>query len=332
MMRKVRLLKWHGLGRQLKHGLRAMNVSPWSACLVGVGVGLLLLHVTVRDAVRWLSPLYFLTPFFAIGILFVPAALESLYRRNFRLGLLLCLIAAFFPFWHFSAPVRWFTEAPTPHPDSVPLRVFFWTADHYEFTSVDEAFQFYAASDADIIAVIEGNVDFGRQKWRASEWMPDYRLELLPEAILLLHRGKLHNVQNVYFDNRNGFVALCDIELRGKRFYLALYDQRSNPLVSRVAAIRQLGEMLRPLAPQPVLLMGDFNSPHNAYGVGQLRSILRPLFPQFRQGNPYTWPELFPFVALDQVWFSDALSITDPRLHSTGKAHHRLITFTLHVK
>lgn len=294
-----------------------------------LGLLLLMLHFTISDRFAWLALIYLLTPFPIIGVLFLPYALQRWCAGLKRTAVVLTLVAGAIPTWHFIRPALTSEVLHLNAASSESLKVVFWTPDHLEFTTVDEVFAYLATFDADIIAMVEGNVDHGRQKARAAELFPDYRMELLPMAMLLLHRGEVLEQTYHTVGNDSGFLNLCILKINGRELVVGIYDQVSNPLRRRTPAIREVRDLLAPFADGELLLMGDFNVPRTAYSVNQLGDILQPAFSCFENINPYTWPEAFPFLAIDQVWFSDALSIRDARVVDTGLANHRLLSFQL---
>lgn len=302
------------------HGIRLVT---------GIGTALLLLHLLIGD--RWapLAPLYYLSPFPLIGLLFLPGLFRQFHRRRWpRAGLFLFLCLA---------PACWqYRALLLPHPPVAPaasaqsLRVLFWTPDHYAYTSLPEAFAWMASLDADVIALVEGNVDFGRQKTLAKTHFPHQSMQLLDHGMLLIHSGEFLHRAFHFVDKQRGALQLCRLRIRGHELHIALYDQNSNPLYSRAPSLRQLHQRL-PAPEVPVLLLGDFNLPHNAPSLAPLRRSLAPVFPHVNEGLPYTWPDSLPFLAIDQVWFSPHFQPLDVAVLPTSMARHRpiLMNFTI---
>lgn len=292
---------------------------------------LLLLHLWPGDRFPLLAPVYYLSPLPFIGLLFLPGLVQQLRRRRWLAALLLALLTLAPALWHYRmllAPA----PSPAPLPDATgeaqPLRIVFWTPDHYEFSDLEEAFFFLADFNADVIGLVEGNVDFGRQKVLAREYFPHQQMELLDHGMLLIHSGELLHREIHRVDGGRGALQRCTLRLRGREWQLALYDQDSNPFYSRGPSLREVAGLL-PDRSVPLLLMGDFNLPHSAPSLSPLRQRLRPVFPELRGQNPYTWPAAFPFLAIDQVWYSPHFQPAEVHLLSTPLARHRLIRMSM---
>jgi endonuclease/exonuclease/phosphatase (EEP) superfamily protein YafD len=302
----------------------------WHRLLALSGTALVLLHLTVKDAFALLSPVYLVTPMPLPGLLFLPTAVIDVYRRQHTWAAVAWLLIVLCCF-QFIAPQRWLVSTTVPPEASAQLKVVLWTPDNMQFTTVDDAFALLATYDADIIGLIEANVDHGRQLARRRELLPDHRMEMLPHGMLLLHRGECIVQSYHTFDNQRGGLNLCTLHIHGRTLTVALYDQDSNPLLSRRRSINSLRATLRELESPNILLMGDFNAPHSAASVSQLERDLDPLFPHIQAFNPHTWPAFLPLVSIDQVWLSRTITANAVKIQTTGQATHKLLVFDAYV-
>jgi hypothetical protein len=288
-----------------------------------LGFLLLLLHFLLGDRVAGLAVVYYLTPLPLIGLLFLPLLFRSIRRKKALPAIAAALLALAPAALHFKP--LYFPRTTIESPAGKErLKVVFWTPDNYGATTVDEGFLYLSGLDFDIIALVEGNVDHGRQEALAKVHFPHHTMELLDHGMLLIHNGKLLDRSSRFVDGNRGGLQQCSLEWKGHTLALALYDQDSSPFYSRKASLQELSHHLLQVE-GPLLLMGDFNLPHTAPSLNSLDRFLDPIFPHVDQGSPFTWPEPAPFMAIDQVWFTWELQPVDVAVQRTGLAQHRLL-------
>ncbi len=299
----------------------------------------LLVRVTLRDAYPVISLVYYMTPWPVLIALLVPETVTRAFRRQQPgfLAMLTLMLALLFVWMHQS--YRLTLEPPGAHEsalraqESTPFRIVFWTADTYEFVPLEEAAEDICKLEPDIIALIEGNVDWGRQIRVYGDLFPDHQIQMLPHSMLMLHQGRLHRRVARYFDKRNS--ALTEVELRQDDLLLhvALLDQRSTPTYSRKQSFGELADYIRTLpGDKNFILMGDFNTPVDSVHLRPFREILTPAFEAAGVGWAETWPSYFPVHSLDQVWTGPTVRVlrcTPKRLSFRG---HRALVIDVTFK
>jgi hypothetical protein len=294
-----------------------------------LALGLVLLRIYPRDLLPGLAGIYYLTPTPLIAAVFLfPAFLHALWQRRTRPLVLYGLGSVLLAAWPFRGVLF-----PPPEVDlpADSRKVVFWTPDHYQFTSVDEGFAYLRGFDADIIGLVEGSVDIGRQRWRASELFPNYTMELLDYSMLVFHRGRTLERSFTFVGDGRGALSTVEFALpdTGQPLRIALYDQVSNPFLHRKDSLREAVRILMEKPDLPTLLMGDFNLPKSSLLLRPVREHFQATQPRGRLGLPHTYPRFLPLVTIDQVWTRGNFTLHDARILDTTLSWHRPIVLNL---
>jgi vancomycin resistance protein VanJ len=61
----------------------------------------------------------------------------------------------------------------------------------------------------------------------------------------------------------------------------------------------------------PLVMMGDFNTPHDATAFAPLRQHLQRAYEVRGRGWPYTWPVPLPVFAIDHTWITPDITVND---------------------
>ncbi|HMO50505.1 MAG TPA: endonuclease/exonuclease/phosphatase family protein [Kiritimatiellia bacterium] len=92
----------------------------------------------------------------------------------------------------------------------------------------------------------------------------------------------------------------------------AAVDIVSRPNLNRIPVIRALARWVRGRTNDlPLVVMGDFNTPHDSVALVPLRSELTYAYHAAGRGWPYTWPVPLPVFAIDQTWVSPDVTVVD---------------------
>lgn len=294
-----------------------------------LALGLILLRLYPRDLLPGLAGIYYLTPTPVIAAVFLfPAFLHALWKRRRRPLVLYGLAGLLLAAWPFRGVLF---PPPAVESPGEGRRVVFWTPDHYNFTTVDEAFAYLRGLDADIIGLVEGSVDIGRQRRCANELFPNYTMELLDYSMLVFHRGRTLERSFTFVGDGRGALSTVEIALpdTGQRLRVALYDQVSNPFLHRGDSLRETVRILMEKPELPTLLMGDFNLPKSSLLLRPVREHFEATRPRGRVGLPHTYPRFLPLVTIDQVWTRGDFTLHHARILDTTLSWHRPIVLNL---
>jgi endonuclease/exonuclease/phosphatase (EEP) superfamily protein YafD len=114
----------------------------------------------------------------------------------------------------------------------------------------------------------------------------------------------------------------------GRALTVVVVHPRSTPTLPRAAAFDALEQLLAGLRGEPLVVMGDFNTPSDSVFFDPLRRDLHSAFETAGTGYAASWPMPFPVLAIDQVWASDSVRVRSCHLAGSSASDHRLVSFT----
>jgi len=101
-------------------------------------------------------------------------------------------------------------------------------------------------------------------------------------------------------------------------------DLVSRPNLQRNEPLRRLADWVAARTNQePVVMVGDFNTPHDSVAFHPLRQRMRHAYEVRGRGWPYTWPVPFPVYAIDHTWVSSGIQINDYHLKVARFSDHK---------
>jgi len=104
----------------------------------------------------------------------------------------------------------------------------------------------------------------------------------------------------------------------------AAIDIVSRPNLNRVPAMQALAQWIdNRTSSIPLVIMGDFNTPHDAASLKPLRARMLNAYEQAGRGWPYTWPVPLPLYAIDQTWIEPGMRVNDYHLSQTRFSDHK---------
>jgi vancomycin resistance protein VanJ len=264
------------------------------------GAGLLIvgfiLRVTVRDEIDGLAIFFYATPWPVLAILgFVTAALWAPKKRFALASLVTGVICA----------IVWIVVSWERNPQSMDkqdLRVVSWNAEHPK-SKLPEAIETARKFDADILGITEteSTEPADAELWRAA--FSSHTVETLPGFMLLITRGEVLGRLSGSLGGGGNF-NLVQLKFGERRVQLVFVEFASNPLHSRRLAHDALRSLLSNLPKEPVVVMGDFNTPRESAYLGRLRENLQDTFDVGGSGFAETWPVPVPVLSLDHIFTS----------------------------
>jgi endonuclease/exonuclease/phosphatase (EEP) superfamily protein YafD len=183
--------------------------------------------------------------------------------------------------------------------------------------------------DADVIAMVEaglGERDSLKAQWH--EACPGYKVSILGAGIVLLTRGE-SGTATVHEFHQGSRARQIQTTVQGQKLNLVIVDIDANPFRSRDPALGQLIEVVNPLATEPTLVLGDFNTPADSALLEPMRPRYSLAFDLAGQGYRATWPIPLPVLAIDQVWASNQIDVTSCKHLWTKASDHRPVSLTI---
>ncbi|MCK4341879.1 MAG: endonuclease/exonuclease/phosphatase family protein [Phycisphaerae bacterium] len=292
---------------------------------------------------------YYATPPIVLAGLALLAGLWWLIPRHWKCALptlalgLGCLVWAFRVTWFFNPPA-------TPGPDS--KRVLFWNVA-WGAGGWAEIVSEIRARDADIIGLVESRrkipvstsgkeIILAAQQnesqrmqafWR--EQLPEYHVTVFGNGISLLSKCDLTQVEEGLlggnYHTAFGYYAHGEVPLGNETLHIVVVDVKNMLQQSRVSPLRNLYQLLGTLDDQPVLLVGDFNTPTDSVYLRPLRRRFSNAFEFAGHGYAATWPLPVPLLTIDQAWVNEEVHVSRCEFGWPGGSDHRSIEVEVSV-
>lgn len=278
-----------------------------------------IVRLTVRDRVPLIATFYYALPGVVQGGLLMAAAAAWGWGRKWRLALpYLVAAVALLVWWH---ATLYFSNG---HGQQARPRVVFWNIARgrlgYELI-VEEL----KRNDPDVIALVEAGRKDDLPFWMKQ--FPEYRRSDFSGGVLIFVRGSIEDQLYIKFDS--GRCKSARVSAGGVSFRFVVVDLVSNPLSWRKKPLRELEAILNRWKDEPLVVVGDFNTPADSVFFDSWREKLKHGFETAGQGYFATWPSPLPVQAIDHVWLGRSLKSNQCRLIDTLLSDHRLIEFDL---
>ncbi len=288
-------------------------------------LGVLLRLTGWRDRFDGLSVVYYTTPWLVITAGFALLAIRARLRRRSR-G------AAAYGILTISAGIVWLTTSwyfTRPASATADFRIVLWNVrnapEHLEAMA-----KRIREFSPDIVALAEaGNYRSNIDEWRAA--FPDYTVERLPQQMLVMSRTSVQRGKRGVL-HPGSFFGISTTEVGGRRVTVIQADLDARPLISRRKPLEALTKYARERAGQPLIVLGDFNTPRESYHLDQIRGMLTHAFEARGSGLADTWPIPLPVLSLDQVWVSPELKVVSCRQGWTFRSDHRPVFVELRFR
>ncbi len=281
----------------------------------------LLLHLTVRDCVYVLSPLFYgLAPAVLVAMFALSLVLSLRLRLQRRAILSLIGVGFAGVLWIHTDYVRG-----SPHEGNAvgrPMRLVMWNLARP--SGRDKRFlPTLQDSDAEILVLVESGRASERRRRFWQTHFPDYHVVLLERQITVLSRYPIVDTA-VHVIGSYTRIAVCDLEAPFGAMSVLAVDIDSNVFISRRPAIDRIYELAQSKA-GPVAILGDFNTPHTSAFFADLYRSFQHAFKQSGNGWITTWPAFCPALTLDHIWLSDDFVLARTVTRRQACSDHALV-------
>lgn len=309
-----------GLQKQSRWGGVRDVIRKLPICFVIVACIGLIVRIVLRDRVPVLATFYYGLPVVLQGALLAIAAAGWGIQKKWRRALP-CAIgaAALLAWWHQASYFEGAADSPNARP-----RVLFWNIGRGKL-GFDAIAAKLRERDADVIALAEAGKKDNSEFW--AKQLPGYARSDWRGGLMIFVRGKLGDQEYVRLDS--GRYMTAKVEAGGLSFRFAVGDVISNPLDWRKRPLDEIREIVDRWAGEPLVVVGDFNTPADSVFFDSWREKMDHAFEQSGDGYFATWPCPLPMIAIDQAWVSRSLRSRHCRLISTLRSDHRIVEFEL---
>lgn len=280
----------------------------------------LLLRVTVRDRFDGLSLVYYATPWALLMIAGGMCAFHWRKRRRVRGTFLVAAI--------FCASVWAWTSFRCAPKDAgrTEFRLAYWNIARPGWR-IDGVLERAKSWQADLLGFGECKAGAPLQvKWNQ---------QLAPKLITELHR-QMMLVSAEHADlvetgslNKAGEYELRRVKLGGRRALVLAVDFDGDPRQTRRAPFERLCQIVRAHADEPMIVMGDFNTPIDSVYFEKLRALLTDAFETAGSGYAATWPMVAPIMSLDHIWLSKHFRVVRCEHRTSLYSDHRAVVVDL---
>jgi vancomycin resistance protein VanJ len=279
----------------------------------------LAIHLTIRDRIDYISTFFYATPYPVLAVFaFLASGCAISVRKRNRFIVCVALGLLNFSLWiHDTYQIH------KPVSVSSQFKVMFWNVARHQ-DGFNEVFKHVKDSQPDFMGMVEATRELSDSKKEWEEALPDVKIVRLSSQMLFLVRGQVLGGHPGELGNA-GKYNVIDISVRGERLTVLLIDMKSNPLLSRRSGFEELYKVVESLADEPLIVMGDFNTPVDSALVEPLKAHLTHAFNSCGNGFSATWPVPFPVLSLDHIWFSRKLTPIHAELSSTWISDHRSV-------
>lgn len=307
------------VGRQLvTWSWRLVPLALVLLCAAGIAVRLL-----VQDAFGpRLAAFYYATPPVVLAGVALFAGLLWLARRQFLVAAITLGLSATCGVWTWST--AWFDNTPLAITDT-HRRVVFWNAARGA-RGWDNVAHTVLHQDADLIALAESGANLPKMNALWRQILPDgYRYVVFGSGLTLIAKADITPVASGRLHATYGWYEHSVLHFDDDPVHVVIVDIKSNPMRARWIPLEALQDVLEPLAGQPVIVLGDFNTPTDSIHLASLRQHYRNAFEIAGQGYAATWPLPLPVLAIDHIWVSNEIAAAACEMRSTTVSDHRMV-------
>lgn len=287
-------------------------------CLCLGCVAAIALRLTCRDSLAAAAPFFYATP---LALIWSGLALASglfFGVRKSSLAVLAGVLAV--ACWGWWQETQMAAAAPA---SPGGLRVAFWNTARLNAGWPDVADQISLFSSPLMGFVEAGPCDpETRERWQ--DRFPRHRAIFFGNGLVLLAEGEILETSQGKLA-RGCYYGRATVQINGRRLMAFVVDIHSSPFYSREEALTTLTELAARSTDEPVVIMGDFNTPSDSVHFQSLRKHYENAFETAGRGNLATWPAPCPVLAIDHIWTSRRLAVHRAWHDSSLRSDHAAV-------
>ena len=297
---------------------------PWlargAACLLLAG--LLVRASGVRDRHPLPGVIFYATPWPVLAGLAFGLACYALGRQRRVRALALALVLA-------GSGAMWIRQSfaqAHPAPGDVAMRLAYWNAARPKMRHA-QCVNYLKSLRADIIAVGESNVytdDFPAE-WR--DGFPGRSLLQRAGFVLITPEPPISTEFGRLADRGDYLLVRCLVKEHAVALLLVDFETRIGS--SKAAPFARLAEIIAAHRDEPLVVVGDFNTPRESVHFDSWRRDFREAFETGGHGFSETWPVPFPVLRIDHCWLGQRWRTVHCELGSSLLSDHRAIVADL---
>ncbi|HBL47753.1 MAG TPA: hypothetical protein DDZ90_30645 [Planctomycetaceae bacterium] len=215
-------------------------------------------------------------------------------------------------------------EIRTAGHDQTVTRALFWNIGD-RIWGMEHVINELQQLDPDLIGLVEAGADSAEMKQFWKQSFPDHSYQVVQNGFVFLSRLPIAEISAGRLADMGHYLNLQLAsdrpDIRAPDVFLV--DINSNVLKSRRAALNELAVQVSSLNQQPVLLLGDFNTPADSVHFDPLRKTLQNSLEVAGDGYLATWPLPVPVLDLDGIWVNRFIKLHRAENRWTWVSDHR---------
>ncbi len=276
------------------------------------------LRLSIRDRLAPWSAIYYATPVLVLamlgGILVVHAIVRKRWRRAIAWGIVAGL-------WAWVGIQTEFPDAADPPASDEQLVVLWNMLNGHK--GWDQAFDELLSAQPRIAGLVESWHDHQRPTF-AQDLPREYHCTDSAHGLTIIAQGPLEQLESGQLGPHGRYRSAL-VRLDGAAIRVIVVDIESNPFRSRQVAFEALRRLVDRYLDQPLLVMGDFNTPYDSEHAKILAAVLTHAFRTHGSGYAATWPLPVPLLELDHVWFNESIEVTRSSHTASNASDHEMV-------
>jgi endonuclease/exonuclease/phosphatase (EEP) superfamily protein YafD len=285
--------------------------------------GALLVRLTVQDSRPPFAVFFYATPWGVIWFLSLSALAASRVSRDAVPFRLLLGVAALLFITFLAKGCHSSEPPPQTSQTGPPVRALFWNIAFPDSGAWRERVaRAQAASHAPDVMVLS---EVRMPKADKTLWESEFGLphtKRLRRDMMILSRYPLELIASDSL-KKFGDFSLLRIQAPEVPFFLLAVDVHAIPSHPRLPPLSRVAELAAAYETQPLLILGDFNTPSDSVHFKPLRLHARSVWEVAGNGWGNTWPNPVPVMQLDQGWVNGRLHLRSAAYGDTMYSDHR---------
>jgi hypothetical protein len=275
----------------------------------------------LRDDYESLAFLFYATPW---AVLMICGFVSAWFWRRFkRFALALGIVSLLCVGGWIWNEVRFAPEGR----GQASFRVAYWNCGHPEWR-LRGILPMAESWHADLLAFGESRDGALSDRW--AQTFPKLHLQTLSAGMLFAgpENAELKSSGSL---NGGGTFHFFRTQLAKKEVFVLLVDFNALPAKARNSAFDRLQQLVNAYKTQPLIVMGDFNTPGDSILFKNLRQRngLIDAFDNAGSGIAGTWPMLAPVLSLDHILVNSHLRVVRCEHHTSLYSDHRAVVADL---
>ncbi len=213
------------------------------------------------------------------------------------------------------------------HPEET-IRFIHWNTSGGRF-GVDSIIEPLRLRQPDLVLLSEAPADLEIREIARTVFENGYWFRT--DGMALIGRYPIDVVERLELPDGRAWAV--NLKTNGTGIHLLAVDLRANLFVDRKPDLDVIADWVEDqMTDQPLIVVGDFNTPRDSVHFRKLRENLRHAYELAGSGWPYSWPFPFPVIQTDHVWHSKGIiALQHQYVYTTGSDHLPQV-FNFHLK